>query len=83
MRLGGQCANERDPLRLAPGQLARHRAGSVAEPGAVEPLTRDPRRVMPQPEGHVVEDRHVREQDVVLEDDPDAAAFGRDVPAGG
>ena len=82
-RLGGQCAQQRDALRLASGQLAGHRLEALAEPCALEPLARDSRGIGSQPKGDVVEHCHVGKQDVVLKDEADAPVLGQYMPAGG
>ena len=76
----GERAGDRDPLRLPAGQLPRTPVGEVGDrepfepghPGAVRAsLRRYAARAWP--ERDVVERRQVREEQMVLEDDTDAA----------
>ena len=84
-RLDGQRAGQRDPLLLAARQLVRVLLGLVGQPDHVQQLGRlaAPLRAgllpHPQPEGHVVHRRHVREQAVALEHHAHVPAGGRDV----
>ena len=75
----------RDPLLLAARQLRRAAVGELGELDDVEHVERPPARLpgrhplRPQAERHVVDDRHVREQGVLLEDGVDVALVRRDV----
>ena len=80
-----QRTRQRDPLLLPSGQLRRATAGEVAEADHLEHVDRPPtglaRRhlLRAQPERHVVEHRHVREQRVLLEHRVDVALVRRHV----
>ena len=88
-RLADERPGERDALLLAARELVR---GSSVEAGEVDELERGAdtppgiavRDLAPaQAEGHVVEDREMREERVALEDHVDRPALGRihrDVP---
>ena len=87
-RLRREGPDQGDPLRLAAGQLVRLAPPVFAEPHPIEPLGGPGpgfafrHATAAQPEGHVLEGGEVREEEVVLEDDPHRAGFGRDVLAG-
>ncbi len=78
-RLGGQRAGQCHPLRLTAGELGRATTREVGEPESLEPLRgRCPGAGAGQPgrlrrEGDVVAHVEVREEPVVLEDDPGRA----------
>ena len=84
-RLDRERAGERHALALAARELVGIAGGEAAELHEVEQLAhpvadlafRRPRRPRPhpQPEGDVLEDRHVAEQRVVLEDEADVPAL--------
>ena len=83
----GQRPGDRDPLLLAPGELARVGAGLVGQPDAGEQLVGQCEGVGPaggpgrdRRGGDVVAHRHVREQVEVLEHEPDATALVQDRP---
>ena len=77
-RVTGECAGERDPLTLATRQLARSRGGQVGDPEALEQLV-DP---LPPAEADVAAHVEMREERVLLEDEPDRATLGRKVDPG-
>ena len=87
-RVGRERARERDALRLAARERPGLGRGQVGQAHAVEHLEgARPGRAAAlaaraQPEGHVLERRHVREQQVVLEDHSDGALLGRHAHAG-
>jgi hypothetical protein len=72
-RLDGQGPGQRDPLLLPTGQLVRVLLGLRGQPDQVQQLTGPLAPVArahlahPEPEGHVVQRAHVREQAVALE----------------
>ena len=78
-------AAERDPLALAAGEgggFAVETGGEIEDlRGVLDPLVNFRPGKMPelQPEGHVLIDRHVRVERVVLEDHGDVAVLGRKV----
>ena len=82
-RLDGEGAGEGHALPLAPGELGRQAVGEPVELDELEELRHllpDLRLARPggprphaQPEGDVLEDAHVTEERVVLEDEADAA----------
>jgi hypothetical protein len=71
--LDGQRPGQRDPLLLAAGQLVRVPPGLRGQADQLQQLTRAlapaarPDLAHPQPEGHVIQRDHVREQAVALE----------------
>ena len=69
---------ESDPLALTARELAGPSPRQVSDPEALE----EPARAVARPVRDVLLDRHVREQRVVLEDEPDAAMLGRERDAG-
>ena len=79
-RLRDQRSQQRDALRLAARQLARQDTGLIAQSRPGERLAGDTRCIALEPERDVLQHRHVREQRVVLEDEPDAALLRRDMP---
>lgn len=80
---GGQGAGEGDALGLAAGEPARFGGGVPGETqalqpgGGLRPGLRLGRAPAARPEGHVVERGQVREEQVVLEDDPDRPGLRR------
>ena len=68
-------AGERDALPLAARQVAGPGTGEMRDPEALEQLV-DP---LSAAEGDVAADVEVREERVLLEDEPDRAALGRQV----
>ncbi len=81
LRSHRESPDDRDPLLLAAREAVRVVAGPVGQPEAAEQLKRlslglGPRRLqhLARRERHVAQDRHVREEVVGLEDDPDPAA---------
>ena len=84
LRLDGQCPGQGHALPLAAGKLVRiaigldvqlHELEQIHDLRADLVLRRPPRPgPHPQAEGHVLEDRHVAEQGIVLEDETDLAA---------
>ena len=77
-RVARQRAGERDALALATGQVRRLLAGEVGDVEALEQVV-DARRAA---ERDVRPHGHVREERVLLEDEPDRARLGRQVDAG-
>jgi hypothetical protein len=75
LRLARECPGERDTLPLATREPARLLVGEVRDAEALEVLVG---RVSPSVL-HVAAHRQVREQRVLLEDEPDAALLGRQV----
>ncbi len=73
--IAGQRARQRDPLALAARQPPGALAGQVGDAQALEELV----DALLAAEGHVGADRHVREQRVLLEHEPDGAPLGREV----
>ena len=80
--LPGQRAGQCHPLRLPAGQLGRLAVGEVGEPEPGHPviggsLGRLPSQApRPRGEGHVLGHGQVREEPVVLEDEPDRPSGG-------
>ena len=74
-RVARERPRERDALPLAPREIAGPCAGEVRDPEALEQLV-DP---LPAAEGDVAADVEVREERVLLEDEPDRAALRRQV----
>ena len=62
-----KCAGERDTLPLAAREIAGAGAGEMQDPEALEQLV-DP---LPPPEGDVAANIEVREERVLLENEPD------------
>ena len=79
-RLGNEGACDRDTLNLPTGQLVRVAPGQLLQPGEREHLVHPAAAFGPgqlvETEADVAGDVEVREERVVLEDQPDAAAFG-------
>ena len=81
-RLTGQRAPQRHPLRLPAGQLVRLAASEAGQPEPVEPVAgRRPGRPLALAPGarrerHVLGHGQVREEPVVLEDEPDRPPGG-------
>src|SRR5581483_2627314 len=76
-RVAGEGPREGDTLTLSAGQRLRPRRGEVRDPEALQKL----RDSLAAAEGDVLLDGHVREEGVVLEDQPDSAPLGRQVDA--
>ena len=73
LRVARERARERDALPLAAGELARPRVREVRDAKALEVVVRSVTpRVL-----DVLANRHVREERVLLEDEPDAPALRR------
>ena len=71
-RVARQRPRERDPLALAAGELRRPRLGEMADPEPLHQLG----RAAAAAEADVRLHRQVREERVLLEDEPDAAPVG-------
>ncbi len=85
---GRQCAGKRDALRLSAGQLARHAIRQVGGVDLAEPVrrrgtgidAREPPANAPmstEGERHIAPDAQMREQQRVLQQQPDATVVGR------
>ena len=74
-RVARERPGQRDPLALAAGEIAGTGAGEVRDPEALEQLVH-PRAAA---EGDVAADVEVREERVLLEDEPDRPPLGRQV----
>ena len=77
-RVARERPRQRDPLALAAGEIAGTGGGEVRDPEALEQLVH-PRAAA---EGDVAADVEVREERVLLEDEPDGPPLGRQVDAG-
>ena len=77
-RVARERPRERDPLALAAGEVAGPGAGEVRDPEALEQLV----DALAAAEGDVATDVEVREERVLLEDEPDRAPLGRQIDAG-
>ena len=83
VRLDDQCPGQCDPLCLTAGQLWRLSPPETGEVETLQPASGSLHRLVtvdtaaPQPERDILDDRHVREQQVVLEHDTDSPGLRR------
>ncbi len=77
-RVARERPRQRDPLALAAGEVAGTGAGEVRDPEALEQLVHSRAAA----EGDVAADVEMREERVLLEDEPDGPPLGRQIDAG-
>jgi hypothetical protein len=87
LRAGGERSGQRDPLLFSSGEVPRRAILKSLEPHPIEDFPYPRAALRPrqtdQAEAHIALDTQVREEDVLLEEDPQFPGSGRDLDPSG